>query len=60
MEVEWKKKGLSAFIVFTLIFTIFSFIPDAGAVNIEISDLEPGYDQGSQIVIFAEVNIENG
>jgi len=38
MKSEWKNKGLSAFIVFTLIFTIFSFVPDDAEGNIVVRD----------------------
>ena len=59
MRSEWKKKGLSAFIVFTLVFTIFTIFPgNAGAVIVEINGLDPTYQQGEIITIIAEVLIE--
>ena len=61
MRFEWKKKGMSAFVVFTLVFTIFSFVPgNAGAVIVEINGLEPSYEKGETITIIAEVLIEDG
>ncbi|MCK5396804.1 MAG: right-handed parallel beta-helix repeat-containing protein, partial [Thermoplasmata archaeon] len=60
MKIDWKKKGLSAFVVFTLIFTIFSFVPNAGAIIVEINNLELAYEKGETITIIAEVLIEDG